>query len=601
MTMDNRPPTSAALRPVSGLRSSTASTQRSGISGTASRLMTAASTRPGTRSGNAAQGISALSPIAVAERPITQHGLVAPKTAMSASRASQRHIQDKSYFVALLRNKMTELTNEIARLQRETESQMQEQTTYVAYEKKAETLAAELKQLQGEMADYNLLMDKLNTDAEMDEVREEYRELQMQNDHEARSIELLFEQRQEKESQLKHLEEEIEQERHMADSLVSAMKPELRSRYADLKNTNQALLGELEKLQHQLSSLHLQKQNLDEDIALSQVKQEAVSLYERLRELEEKKAVLQEEERSRGSPAEERERLLKQVKEDNAELASIEHQAAEIQEHIAAAQEELSHVDQELEEQHGERRAKYRELRKREETMDAFLGSFDETKESEQKRQRQLQSAIVEHLENISRNLGHFTHLPSQQELSILKDDLAFKENEIERSKSTLDALGQEQKKLAVDLRKIEQLENKVQQELETLRTKISTMSEEMVTFSDLDKLKASIERKKQQLMVEKESLRRRTDATKTVVEEEQSTLDELQRKLSDNELLTKLTNLERRLQHQEQNNFTVREFIVSKMAEHNYKPIQLKVQAQVDAYNKILQDNLAKGTTYYG
>lgn len=32
---------------------------------------------------------------------------------------------------------------------------------------RAEALAAQIKELQGEMADYNTLMDKLNTDTEM--------------------------------------------------------------------------------------------------------------------------------------------------------------------------------------------------------------------------------------------------------------------------------------------------------------------------------------------------------------------------------------------------------------------------------------------------
>ena len=35
---------------------------------------------------------------------------------------------------------------------------------------RAEVLAGEIHELQGEMADYNILMDKLNTDTEMDAV-----------------------------------------------------------------------------------------------------------------------------------------------------------------------------------------------------------------------------------------------------------------------------------------------------------------------------------------------------------------------------------------------------------------------------------------------
>ncbi|KAM7283010.1 intraflagellar transport protein 74 homolog [Ixodes scapularis] len=412
--MDSRPATSN--RPPSpGMRSFTAATQRSGFP--SSRLGGRPDTRAGAVPGTGVQ-------ISIPDRPITQHGLVAPKT--TVSRSSQRQVQDKTYFIALLRTKMTELTNEIGRLQRENDALAQEQSGYATYEKKAEVLAAELKELQGQMADHNLLLDKLNTDADMEDVREEYNELKGQNDQEARSVELLFEQRQDRERQLRQLEEEIEEERNMADNLIAAMKPELRQRYAEQKDANQLLLIQLDKLQQKLNTLQSQRNSLEEDISLSQIKQEAVKLYERLRELGEKKAVLQEEQRLRGTPAQERERLLIQVKEDNAELAGIERQTSEARERLTAVQEELSQLDQELEDQHGERRAKYRELKKREETMDAFLETFADTRQAEVDRQEKLQGDIVEHLEIVSRNLPHFSNLPSQDEMALLRDDLAL-------------------------------------------------------------------------------------------------------------------------------------------------------------------------------
>ena len=52
----------------------------------------------------------------------------------------------------------------------------------------------------------------------------------------------------------------------------------------------------------------------------------AVRLYEQLSELEEKREQLEEESRSRGTPQEERERLLRQVKDDNQEIGSMERQ-----------------------------------------------------------------------------------------------------------------------------------------------------------------------------------------------------------------------------------------------------------------------------------
>jgi len=57
---------------------------------------------------------------------------------------------------------------------------------------------------------------------------------------------------------------------------------------------------------------------------------DAVRLYEQLRELEEKRDAVLQEVQAMGTPEQERERLLKQVKEDNIEIASAEPQYVNI-------------------------------------------------------------------------------------------------------------------------------------------------------------------------------------------------------------------------------------------------------------------------------
>ena len=54
-----------------------------------------------------------------------------------------------------------------------------------------------------------------------------------------------------------------------------------------------------------------------------------------------------------------------------------------------------------------------------------------------------------------------------------------------------------ESAKLQQDLQKVEQLESKINQELDSLNAKINKMTEELVIYSDLDKLKADAEKKK--------------------------------------------------------------------------------------------------------
>lgn len=53
--------------------------------------------------------------------------------------------------------------------------------------------------------------------------------------------------------------------------------------------------------------------SVSQELMHSQVKQEAVLLYERLQDLEQRRDTILAEEKSIGSPQEERERLLKQV------------------------------------------------------------------------------------------------------------------------------------------------------------------------------------------------------------------------------------------------------------------------------------------------
>ncbi|XP_054713289.1 intraflagellar transport protein 74 homolog [Uloborus diversus] len=595
--MDGRPPTSAGNRPGSGLRpmssirnpNSLALPSRSGIPGTASRLITASNNRPGTRSG-LPQGVSVLSHINVVDRPMSQQGLVTPRTGI---RAPHRQVQDKTYFLGLLRTKANELTAEIARITKEADLLTKEQSTYLTYEKQAEAQALELKGLQGQLADYNLLVDKINTDTEMSDVQQEYRDLKLQNEAEAESIDGLFEQRQEREAQLAQIEGEITQERYVAENLTSTMSPELRVKYTELKKTDNELQRALEKLQHDLDLLTTQKMSLEEELSMSQIKQEASNLYNKLREVKEKRDALLLEEKNKSTPAQEKESLVQQVKEHNTEITSIERQVSEVKEQIVRITNELEQLDQELEENQGEKVNKYRELKKREETMDIFLSSFDDTHSDAQEKKNQLESTTVSLLEKLSRNLSHFHHIPTPQELALLKDDLQFKEGEMEKSRMTVMTLSNEQKKLAMDLTKIEQLEAKIQQELETLQQKITTMEKEMTIYSDLDTLRTAAEEKKNKLIEEEKILRKQRDATKQVIGELSTHFETQKNKLNDNETYTQLCNLERRWQHLEQNNFAMQEFIASKKAQTDYSKSKQCVKETLAILNEMLQEPL--------
>ncbi|MBZ3888795.1 Intraflagellar transport protein 74-like protein [Sciurus carolinensis] len=247
-------------------------------------------------------------------------------------------------------SKISELTTEINKLQKEIEMHNQENSVYLSYEKRAETLAVEIKEFQGQLADYNMLVDKLNTNTEMEEVMNDYNMLKAQNDRETQSMDIIFTERQAKEKQIRSVEEEVEQEKQAADGIIRNMSPDRQVKYIEMKTTNEKLLQELDTLQQQLDSLNMKKESLETEIAHSQVKQEAVLLHEKLYELESHRDQMMAEDKSMGSPMEERERLLKQVKEDNQEIASMERQLTDIKEKTNQFTEEIRQLDMDLEE-----------------------------------------------------------------------------------------------------------------------------------------------------------------------------------------------------------------------------------------------------------
>uniref|UniRef100_A0AAY4A5H4 Uncharacterized protein n=1 Tax=Denticeps clupeoides TaxID=299321 RepID=A0AAY4A5H4_9TELE len=483
------------------------------------------------------------------------------------------------------------------KLQKEIDTFNQENSVYLSYEKRAEGLAGEIKDLQGQLADYNMLVDKLNTNTDMEEVVNDINMLKAQNDKEAKIMEVIFTERREKEEMIKAVENEIEKEKQAADDIVKKMSPEKQGKYAEMKATNEELLQDLDARQEELGTLIARKEAFEAELAQSQVKQEAVLLHERLQELELRRDAMLAEDKNLGSPQEERERLLKQVKEDNQEIASMERQLTEIREKTIQISDEMRQLETDMEEHQGtsifqfKSTSGYSEL-----CLGAdFLETFDETKSQEVDRNQQIQSNIVALLEHSSRNMNRLKQISSitAHELRSMQEDLSLKETEMHKSQSTTKGLSSESHRLQQDLQKVEQLESKITSELDSLKEHIQHMTEGLETYSNLDALKAEGEDKKKRLQEEQLSLTQRRDSFKKVIQKMNAEYEALKSHLQENETHAQLTNLERKWQHHEQNNFVMKEFIALKSMESDYRPAVNNVTKQLADYNKMIIDTL--------
>eukprot|EP00043_Microstomoeca_roanoka_P001126 m.31018 g.31018 ORF g.31018 m.31018 type:complete len:598 (+) comp10661_c0_seq1:91-1884(+) len=589
-------------RPVTGMRVGTSygrvgtARVKTGVrTGTAMRTGTARMNtgRLGTAAMGAGLGGSLNTQVTVGQRPMTQQGLggARPKT-----QGPGRMVMDESYFLGALRSKSSELTEEINKLQKELEKHQRDHASYVTYEKKAEALAKEIQELTGQLADLNALANNLNDNVDIDDVRADMEEIKARNDREAAEIDNIFADRNRVEQQIKEIEGEIDAEKRRTENIVQEMPAHQRQAYDALSQESENLQQDIEKQQQNLDRLTETNDRMQKELEANPVKREAASLLDQIAALRSKHDKLREqiEKEALLSPEKLKEKLLDQVKADNQEISGMERRIAEVQQRINEVSSDVADLDAEEDEEDDEKRQKYLQLVKHEQEMDTFLLSFDADYEKESRNLGDLQKSVESLLAKISHFLESQRALPSQNEAMSLKDDLEFKSGELQKSQSTAKALEAKRQSLAADLQNVEHLEEKIERETTQLQEKLRHMQEELEVYADIQGLTKRTEQAKRDLLVEKQRLSLRRETMKKMMSEMANRYEKLRSKLKSNETHIQLSNLEKKWQHYEKNNFVVREFVLAKAKESDYSKIASNVQMMIKDYNLQMQQVLA-------
>ena len=174
-TSGGMPPGTSA-RPGSGRRPPGTGRLRTGV----------APTGAGTQ---AAQGIALTASVNVSDRPVTGQGVMGMKT---QAMGQGRLVQDPSYYVGLLRKKLTDVNGEMVRLRTEIDQHSKDANQYSSLEKRYETLLKAKENFEGELADYNLAMDKTRTSTDTEDVRHMSLQVQEKNKQTALEVDRVF-------------------------------------------------------------------------------------------------------------------------------------------------------------------------------------------------------------------------------------------------------------------------------------------------------------------------------------------------------------------------------------------------------------------------
>ena len=328
--------------------------------------------------------VGAPSDVRVSARPQTGLGLRA------GTAGPGRQVQDVSYFSGVLRSKISEISVEISRMRADTERATRDASLTVQLERRYDGAMKEVRALEGDLADYNLAMDKARTNVDVGEINAFLVSLKRRNEAAAKEVsakltphrladttspppptpslspslppppardqvEQVFMERAERERGAARLEDQITELKRTAEARIASLPPAELQEYRKLQAENAALARDIERKQGELEAVNADVEAAEEELRRDRVRDEFAAAQKRLSSLQKEHASLQEEmAASRLDPATARERLLARVKTDNARMQAIEKEIKVEEDAIASRRKAVGDLDKEVEERRGE-------------------------------------------------------------------------------------------------------------------------------------------------------------------------------------------------------------------------------------------------------
>jgi len=516
----------------------------------------------------------------------------------TAGQGPGRQVLDKTYFLNELRHKKSELQEANEQLEREVSKFEHSSGAYDRLLKVHDELQKEVRGLQGELTDYNMVLDKSSTDADVGKITEDYMRLKRKNESERRRLEAVFTERAELEKRHREVEGQIAQQQASMESKLEGLAPRARDEYHSLMMEIQGMQPEVQSLEAELLALEQKAAAAEAELAHNNIKQRALSLQEQIRQLTERKYELEAEEaKTRLSPEEQIDQLKSKIKRDNAEVDRLQHQVRGVVQQIKKLEGQVGSVKPvaapkpvTLEEpSSADTQQKYEELLAKEQDLNNFLATFESQMAQKKADLGKKQEDVMATLERLSRAAQVVANkeLPDSGKFREMQDELEYKKIQVESAQTTQVRLKDELAARRAELEKIDTLEDKIKDELSNLKKKLETMDEELEEFGKINQLSVKADQTKKYLESQRKVLMVRKDLIKEIAGDRKQKLDAKIGQLQENDLHITLERLEQNLRTLEQGIFSMDDFVRSKEAEADFKPLVNEISAAVEELNK--------------
>lgn len=223
----------------------------------------------------------------------------------------------------------------------------------------------------------NLALDSTSTGTTRQQLQNQALVIREKNEQIQNQLEQTFKERQNKETQNQQLEAAISNEKEKMNEMIYSLSADEQNRYRENQLMCENMKIENAEIHSKIEAAIKQKEKLSGSVINSQARVEAVKMHSKLREtIAKRNQLIADEETNRLTPAQEREKLINEVKLNNQAISSINKQMKIVTDQLKEKKDYLLQVEQDLQEGSSERHIKYKELKKRDEMMNNFMETF---------------------------------------------------------------------------------------------------------------------------------------------------------------------------------------------------------------------------------
>ena len=528
----------------------------------------------------------------VVDRAVSRQGLSGVVQG-SGGQKIERKIQDKTYFLTLLKTKINDISKEILNMNNEIESINKDITTYSNLNKTYEVLSKEVQNLEGELADYNLAGDKYRSMMKAEDIEDVYNRMKLINKKKMDESDNLFLEKAQIMEELDKVEYENNKVVQNIEQRLLDLDPDQKAEYEQIREDNQNYIMKIYQLREEMAKLNADLIEGENILKSNPNKMEAHKIKDSIDQLRRKKEELELQTNEAGLSIDElKQRLVVKAKEQTMEKNNIDKKIPDTKKLIESHKKSIIELEREMKSNVNNDNTKAVDsISQKDKEYSAFIENYDSIKRNHYKEIQAKEEVVVALLENISEKINS-GQSPLENSGAGIKDKIREKKDMIEKSVNTLEEAKAKYEELVVKLQRLEKLDDTLKKDIKNYKDKLNRINNE-------------IRDKYERIEEQKDFLQRDSDRMKSlliVLNQNKDNYDKLltslvlknrtkNAQLEENDIYKRMRDLEKKMQANENMIYGLQNYIESKANDNEFSGLLKECMA----LQKQINDELLK------